>query len=303
MRVLVTGAEGFVGRHMCRALLDEGHDLVTVDLKNGPAQDAMRIFQSDPFTGPRFDVVVHLAALVGGRKTIEGSPATLAARDLALDAAMFEWALRQPAQRRPRIVYFSSSAAYPTSLQMVGTYKLGEHDIDLDDPGTPDMSYGWTKLTGERLAEWARGELKTWVFRPFSGYGSDQDLDYPFPSYIRRGLLRMDPFDVWGDGRQVRDFVHITDVVQSVVAVMEADPDAEAGPWNIGTGRPTSFNELAELVVASVGGGYRPEIRHLPAEPVGPRFRCADASKLLRVYTPKVELECGIDMAMLEAAR
>jgi nucleoside-diphosphate-sugar epimerase len=123
---------------------------------------------------------------------------------------MFQWALRT---KPDHVVYYSSSAAYPIDLQGYGSeHKLVEDDIDLDNVRLPDLTYGWAKLTGEILAKYAEQEgLRVHVFRPFSGYGEDQDLTYPFPSFIHRGVHRYNPFSIWGTGKQVRDFIHIED--------------------------------------------------------------------------------------------
>jgi nucleoside-diphosphate-sugar epimerase len=95
-------------------------------------------------------------------------------------------------------------------------YRLKETDINLADCSTPDMTYGWAKLTGEFCLQYLeQAGIKVNVFRPFSGYGTDQDLDYPFPSYIRRGNLKLDPFEIWGDGQQVRDFIHMPSRLQT----------------------------------------------------------------------------------------
>lgn len=290
-RALVTGHRGFIGRHIHTALDAHGWAVEGIDLAEG--WDAVDLFRGDtnPDVG-RPDLVVHCAALVGGRKVIEGQQATLAARDLALDAALFEWAMRA---RPGRIVYFSSSAAYPMNLQTSTAIRLQEDDIDPANPYEPDSSYGWVKLTGERLARWATEEadLTVHVFRPFSGYGHDQDPAYPFPAYIQRAANREAPFDVWGTGDQCRDFIHVDDIVGAVLAAVEHDV---RGPVNLGTGRATSFNELAGLVMDAAG--YSTAIRHLEAEPVGAFYRVADPARLLEFYVPKVSLEEGIARAL-----
>ena len=240
------------------------------------------------------DLVVHCAAVVGGRTGIEGEPALLAAIDHELDAAMFRWALRA---RPARFVYLSSSAAYPVAFQS-SPVRLREQWLDIsDETGVwmePDQSYGWVKLTGERLAALVReAGVPVTVVRPFSGYGPDQHPDYPFPAFIDRAARRADPFNVWGDGRQVRDFVHVYDIVAAIMAAVELGID---GPFNIGTGRATSLNELAELVCARAG--YTPELAHHLGAPVGVAYRCAEVDELHRFYTPSVSLEAGIAEAL-----
>jgi nucleoside-diphosphate-sugar epimerase len=233
--------------------------------------------------------VIHLAAVVGGRKMIEGSPLALAV-DLSIDAEMFGWALRT---KPGCITYFSSSAAYPTALQTLNESRiLKESDINLENIQTPDMTYGWAKLTGEMLASHARAQgLTVHVYRPFSGYGTDQALDYPFPSFIARGLAKSDPFEIWGTGNQCRDFIHIDDVV----AAAEAGCKSGIQTANLSTGIATSFNDLARIV-AKVAG-YEPRFQNLPAEPSGVDYRVGNPTLMNTFYTPKISLLEGIQRA------
>ena len=287
MKILITGDAGFVGRAFHRALAKQRHDITGIDLVNG--KEVRHFFATDT---TQFDVVIHLAAIVGGRMTIEGNPLSVAS-DLAIDADMFQWALRT---RPKHIVYFSSSAAYPIFLQRLQyQQKLREIDINLEHIRTPDFTYGWAKLSGEMLASYARAEgLKVTVLRPFSGYGSDQALDYPFPSFIERAQRKADPFEVWGRGTQVRDFVHIDDVVGATFAAVINDVKT----MNICTGRPTSFIELAEMVMLQAG--YLAPIKNNLDAPIGVEYRVGDPTQMLQVYEPKISLEEGIALALAE---
>lgn len=285
---LVTGDRGFVGRHMLQALEAAGWWVTGLDVKNGPADDVRDFFRSSDH---HYDLVVHCAAVVGGRQMIEGSPLALAV-DLSIDAELFGWALRT---RPERIVYFSSSAAYPVMYQGPALHwRLYEDLISLDDVHNPDYVYGWSKLTGEMLAAHARrAGIPVTVLRPFSGYGPDQDLDYPFPSFIERAVYRADPFEIWGDGTQVRDWIHIDDIVNATMACIVQGID---GPLNLGWGRPTSFLELADLVTASVG--YKPALALRQDRTTGVAYRVADPTRMLQVYRPVVPLELGVALAL-----
>lgn len=306
MKALVTGSAGFIGRHLVAELRARGWDLVTMDIVTdadftsgvvdggfwfNSKSDALDFFRTDT---TKFDLAFHCAATIGGRQEIDGSPLSVGT-NLALDAWYFRWLARSGT---PRAVYFSSSAAYPTWLQgtagAASGKKLAEGDIRLDVMQRPDQTYGLAKLVGEVLAEYAEAlGTRVTVVRPFSGYGEDQDTCYPFPAFCDRARQRLDPFEIWGDGQQVRDWIHVDDVIAGTLAAVEQDVQ---GPVNLCTGRATSFNELAKLVCAEAG--YSPAFQHLPAMPSGVHYRVGDPTKLLTVYTPRVSLEEGIARAL-----
>jgi len=287
-KVLITGDQGFVGRYFKDFLARKNWDITGIDLKNGI--DCRDFFRKSETV---YDLVIHLAAIVGGRKTIETEPLSVAT-DLSIDSEMFNWAIRT---KQHRIIYFSSSAAYPISKQLKDSnVYLSEQDINLDDIRNPDNTYGWSKLTGELLANAAKKEgLNTYVLRPFSGYGTDQDLDYPFPSFIHRVKNKIDPFEIWGDGEQVRDFIHITDIVQASMQILDLNIQT---PVNLGNGTPFSFNQLAEIIFRQ--SGWRPSqgIKHIKTNPTGVMFRCSNCSLLKNFYTPKIDIETGIAKAL-----
>lgn len=288
MRVLLTGSAGFIGRNLHRALDERGWDVTTCDLKAADRGDALDLFRHDR---TRFDLAVHCAAIVGGRASIDGHPLGVGT-NLALDSWFMRWLIRSGT---PRAVYYSSSAAYPVALQGEDSgHRLREDDIDLERPGRPDATYGLAKLTGEQLVPYAEAEgCRVHVLRPMSGYGTDQALDYPFPSFIARARRGDDPFEVWGNGRQVRDWIHIEDVLGATLAAVDQDV---TGPVNLGTGRATSFNELARMVCSEAG--YQPWIKHIAGAPDGVQYRVADPTKMLALYQPKVTLEEGIRRAL-----
>jgi len=291
MRVLLTGASGFVGRHLHRALADRGDDVFAIDLRPTPGVqvgDALDFFRHDD---TRFELAIHCAAIVGGRASIDGSPLGVAT-NLALDSWYMRWLART---RTPRAVYFSSSAAYPVELQQPGDVrKLYEEDISLDCPEQPDATYGWAKLTGEKLAAYAEAEgCRILIPRPFSGYGEDQDVCYPFPAFTQRARRRDDPFEIWGSGDSTRDWIHISDLVGATLALLDADV---TGPVNLGWGRATSFNDLARIVCTAAD--YQPAYKHRTDAPQGVHHRVSDPGRMLDHYQPAVTLEEGVRRAL-----
>jgi nucleoside-diphosphate-sugar epimerase len=276
MNILITGHKGFVGKYFWKKLDNGKNKLTGIDIKDNT--DCRDFFKK---SNTQFDLVIHLAAIVGGRETIENRPLAIA-DNFSIDSEFFQWCLKT---KPKKIVYFSSSAAYPTYYQVEGNErKLGEDMADFSSK--PDMTYGWSKMVGEYLASFVDN---VYIFRPFSGYGKDQDLNYPFPMYVKRALEKQDPFEVWGTGMQTRDFIHIDDIVNAVITSLDNPP---IGPINLGTGRSTSFLELAEMCMNTVG--YKGKIVTIPEKPVGCMHRVSDNSKMLSFYTPKISLEQGI---------
>ena len=277
MKILITGNHGFVGKYFHKRLGPD-HDITGIDIKDGI--DCRDFFKKDD---SQYDLVIHLAAIVGGRESIEGRPMAVA-DNFSIDSEFFQWCLKT---KPKKVVYFSSSAAYPTHYQQ-GTEakRLQEWMITPSAPHSPDMTYGMAKVIGEYLASFVEN---VHIFRPFSGYSYLQDSTYPFPMYIKRAVKKSDPFEVWGPGTQTRDFIHIEDIVSAVLVAVD---QGITGPINLGTGRSTSFLELAQMSMDAVG--YKGEILTRPDKPVGCMHRVSDNTKLLSFYTPKITLEAGI---------
>jgi len=298
-KVLITGAAGFVGRHFVRRFLEAGADVYAVD-SVVPGTGGILPEQKWPLFEPRdfsnfrffhqdcrdwfrlskekdFDYCLHLAAVVGGRQMIENNPLAVA-DDLAIDAAYWQWAA---ATNPAKTLTFSSSAAYPIKYQRRDDYQLlHEEMIEIGgDLGMPDMSYGWAKLTTEYLGKLAfeKHGLKSVAYRPFSGYGEDQDLTYPFPAICRRVLQHQgaERLTVWGTGDQMRDFIHIEDCVNGVLKTMDQIDNGDA--VNLSTGILTSFKEFART--AANISGYSPEVVGTSTMPEGVFARGGDTKK------------------------
>lgn len=307
MRALVTGSAGFIGRHMSAELSARGYVVHGIDL-NQHYEDGLfgylRNWDKDQVYDGYYDLVVHCAYHVGGRAGIDGINTNFA-KNLQLDAALFEWAVRT---KQKRVLYFSSSAAYPEFLQSKywaedpcfgGKVRLGEAEINLGDVLQPDASYGWAKLTGERLAEDARKSgLDVTVVRPFSGYGEDQSLDYPFMSIC--GRAAQGDLAVWGPPGQTRDWIHVSDVVQGSLAIVDSGTN---DPVNLCTGRAVEMGLLAMMAYCQArdaGGPYAKSATptYDESKPTGVFYRVGDPTRMLKYYEPKVSLEEGIDRAL-----
>jgi len=317
-KVLVTGGAGFVGRHLVARLLERGDEVHCVDkivpLTGGLPPEKWPLFDPrehrnfhfyqedcrDYFkrvNDTDFKYCFHLAAMVGGREMIENQPLVVA-DDLSIDAEYWQWAARV---RPHKSVCFSSSAVYPVKYQRNKDYQLLKEDLVSfeEDIGMPDMSYGWAKLTCEYLARLAyeKHGLKSVVYRPFSGYGEDQDDTYPFPAICKRVLANKGAsrIMVWGTGRQMRDFIHIEDCVQGVLATMDKIDDASA--VNLATGIYTSFIDFAKMAAKICG--FDPEIYGTSDKPEGVFARAGNPTKLKSLgFESRIDFRSGIEAAL-----
>ncbi len=163
----------------------------------------------------------------------------------------------------------------------------------------PDMTYGWAKLTCEYLARLAyeKHGLRSVVYRPFSGYGEDQDDAYPFPSICKRAIANQgsSTLTVWGTGEQMRDFIHIEDCVHGILQTMELIDNA--GAVNLSTGIFTSFKEFARL--AAEVCGYSPDVIGLSDKPSGVFARAGDTNKQKKLgFNHKIDFRSGVERAI-----
>lgn len=290
MRALVTGASGFLGRHLVAALADRYDEVDRVDLRP-PDDDApgetwvADLLDVLPRLG-RYDAVFHLAATVGGRAGIEAGP-LLIARNLTLDVAFLDYVART---RPAHAAYLSSSAVYPDCPG--GTFAEDSVQPEAVAFGRPDGTYGWVKLTGEHLAAVVRARTGVPVvcYRPFTVYGPHQGPEYPVTAIAARALAREDPITLWGSGRQERDFVYVEDCVAAIVAThcLPGPPPA----LNVCTGTATAFTTLARTAAALVG--YEPRVVADPTRPAGVARRVGDPALLGTWFTPKTALDDGL---------
>lgn len=322
MNILIFGGAGFVGRHYCKFFLNKNHHVHCIDnlakLTGGQHPSKWLLFnplkkKNFKFTNTdcrefftkkinkSYDLVINLAAIVGGREVIEYNPLAVA-EDLEIDTSFWRWVLKA---KPKHVITYSSSAAYPVSLQRKSKYRLlKENDISFETGtfGMPDLSYGWAKLNNEYLASLAyqKYNINNTIFRPFSGYGYDQDLNYPFPSILKRAIEHrgLKNFIVWGSGYQMRDFVHIEDVVRNSVLISKKIKNGKA--INLSTGKFTSFIDLAKMAlkflgkenVKVIGNSNKPE-------GVFARAGCFKYQKKLGIKN-QIDLKSGVKMSLVE---
>lgn len=304
MRVLVTGGAGFIGIHLTRRLLSDGHEVFVVDNEsNGdpallPSQakylrgDVTKPEEIERVFADGIDAVCHIAGQVSIIKAFSDPVA-----DLRTNTEGTVQVLKLCVKYKvPRLLYASSMTLYG-DCQLVPTPE--------SEPCIPDSYYGITKYAAERYVHStaARPDLgfdfSATSLRMFSVYGPGQSYNNPYQGVLgifSGNVLRGEPITIFGDGEQTRDFVFVEDIVDGWSRALMA-PGAKGQIINLGGGRSTSINELAEAVTEAFGfakGAY--DIRHAPGRPGEQRSVQADVTKAERLlgWTPKTSFETGL---------
>lgn len=305
-KVLVTGGASFIGSHLVDALLERGARVRVVDdLSSGRLEnirhhvDSGRVkFAKADLREPGVsreavkgvDVVFHLAADHGGRGYVDLHQAGPAS-NLLLDGVVFWEAMKAGVEK---IVYASSGCVYPNHIQTNVNEKLYLTEEMVGPPCDADNMYGWAKLMAEKTLQAYRKEhgLKTVSCRYFTVYGPRGVENHAVIAMIARAFLRKNPFEVWGDGTQVRNWTYIDDIVRGTILAAERMNDGTA--INLGTMERIRVIDAAQMVLEFTG--HDAEILRRPEMPTGPLNRVADnalAKKLLG-WEPEVIFRDGL---------
>ncbi len=267
--MLVTGAAGFIGSHLCEVLLAHGHEVFGVDAFVGWAgraeleanlapmirRDRFRFRELDLRTAALdtvvagADAVIHEAALPGLVRSWTDFEAYVGCNVVATQRLLEAWTA---APGRPFILGSTSS--------VYGADAVGDETL----PTEPVSPYGITKLAAEHLVR-AYGRVHDFphvILRYFSIYGPRQRPDMAYRIFIEL-LARGEPIDVFGDGEQSRSNTYVDDCVEATVAALERR--APAGTYNIGGGEPITLNGAIRVMSEELG--VAPAVRYLPPRP------------------------------------
>ena len=304
--VLVTGGASFIGSHLTDALVERGAKVRIVDdlssgrleniqehLSNSSVQFIHADLREPGITRMAvqgIDVVFHLAADHGGRGYVDLHQAGPAS-NLFLGGLIF-WEARRAGVEK--VVYASSGCVYPNFLQSNPEEEVYLTEDLVKPPYDADNLYGWAKLMNELTLEAYYKEygMKSASCRYFTVYGPRGVENHAVIAMIAKAFIGQDPFEVWGDGAQVRNWTYVDDIVQGTVLAAEKIDDGTA--VNLGTMERVRVIDAVKMVMEYTG--HQAEIKLLPDMPTGPLNRVADNSlaKELLEWEPQVPFREGL---------
>lgn len=308
MHILVTGGAGFIGGHLCRRFIQEGHRVTAIDnfdpfypkaIKKEGISDLSRrhftLIETDicntdsllqALHAADVDAIVHLAARAGVRPSIE-APMAYERTNIAGTQSMLTVAEQLGIDT---FIYGSSSSVYGNT-----------DDVPFQeeqDVGKPISPYAATKRAGELLCHTYHHlyDLTVYSLRFFTVYGPRQRPDLAIHKFARQ-LLNGQPITMYGDGSSRRDYTYVEDIVDGIVRSLDRARQVESKEYeimNLGGSQTTSLKDLIHGIATSLD--IEPTIKQLPMQPGDVKQTYADISKAQRLiaYNPDTPIEDGL---------
>jgi len=322
----VTGGAGFIGSHLVQKLIRLGAVVTIADnFSKGSLSNVFEAWKANELSfNPQFnserihagdhvlvkcdlvnrdqvedvvsdqDVVIHLAAVIGGRGYIDTHPADCC-QTFAINHNVFEAAMRAGVDR---VHYASTACVYPLSLQSEydSTYLLREEDAFKDGLAACDREYGWAKFMGEiELQAFHRQYgLKCSVSRYVTAYGERENDTHAIIALIKKAVEERDPYVVWGSGEQDRDFTYVSDIVDGTLLGTEKITDGT--PVNLGTSVRYKIKDVAFRIL-KLTDHHPKQVVFDTSKPTGAISRALDNSRARQLlgWRPTVSLDEGLE--------
>jgi GDP-D-mannose 3',5'-epimerase len=310
VRILVAGAGGFIGGHLTKSLMDQGHEVLAVDIKpvshwyqevSGAKNLVcdLKLLASALEATENVDYVYNLAADMGGMGFIESNKAK------CMESVLINTHLLQASVKNDvaRYFYASSACVYASFHQnSLNILPLKESDAY---PADPEDGYGWEKLFSERMCRHFQEDygIQTRVARYHNVYGPYGTYDggrEKVPAAACRKVIQAVKsgkfeIEVWGDGQQLRSFTYISDCIYGTEKLMNSD---YSSPLNLGSDEMISINDLYRIVIEVSGFNYDDfKFIHKLDAPLGVRGRSSDNDQCRKVldWAPSRGFSEGIE--------
>lgn len=304
MKILITGAAGFIGSHLSENLLNEGHQIVGFDnfdpfydravkehnLEKSLSNELFTLIEGDLnnsgdmknlFSGQEYDVVIHLAAKAGVRPSIE-NPLDYTKVNINGTQNLLEM---MKSEGLKRLVFASSSSVYGNSKDV--PYN---EEMNVNNPISP---YAATKVAAEVLCYtyWQLFGISVTCLRFFTVYGPRQRPEMAIAKFIRKAY-NGESISVFGDGRSSRDFTYIDDIIQGVVSAVHKDLGYEI--INLGESTTIELNSLIALIEKLTGKEVKKDYLEMQPGDVFTTYADISKAKKLLNYNPTTNMEEGI---------
>ncbi|NLH39979.1 MAG: NAD(P)-dependent oxidoreductase [Elusimicrobia bacterium] len=313
-KILILGGAGFIGSYITRELLEKGNKVTVVDnfSKYGFLEHDFYsnknfkliikdVRQMYPLEFKGYDYVFCLAALIGGIKYFHKIPYQISRDNNQIIAHSIDSILA--VNHDAVFVYFSSSMVYERMTKPA-------IEKDATNQIVPFTNYGMQKLFGEYMVRGANTEfgLKYLIVRPFNAVGSgelpnvkkDGEVDFGMahviPDFVYKAMIMQSPFEIFGDGKQVRTFTHAKDISRAVSMMIEKNIIND--DFNICGNNTFEMGILAQKIWKRINPDKKfPGFKHLPVPPSDVRFRIGVSEKAKRIFgfKPEYKIDYIID--------
>lgn len=319
--ILITGGCGMIGSNLVKRLVQENWEVYVVDnlwrgkkeYLNGrdgkPVIDLETHFYQKDLADyndaqaviGKTDYIVHLADIVAGIDYVFQNQGELFRINNLINSNVFECCRKAGRDRIKGVLYAGTVCSFPLTRQnTLNPEPIREEELF---PALPESAYGWSKLMGQIELGYLEKEAGipccTLMFH--NVYGTPTDFDersQVIPALIRKAVnYPVEEFHVWGSGEQGRAFIHVNDIVNSLVLAL--NKGWGNGNIQIGPSLCTSIKEVAEKIIEISGKDIKPF--YDVSKPEGDKARCADYTKAKRIlgWEPKVSLDEGLKEAYL----
>jgi len=263
-KIIITGSDGFIGRVLFKRLKELGYDVCGMDIKNDAILDDIRKENNVEcvLKNAKPDIVIHLAALAGVRKSLE-IPDQYFETNITGTYWLLKWALRTGVKK---FLFASSSSVYGNEVSPLS------ETMECNSQMSP---YAVSKKGAEMVCRMFSAKIPVIVFRPFTVYGENGREDMVVRKLIEAGRKGTE-FVKYGDGRSARGYTHVDDLADGIIKLIDYEPKDNFATFNLGGSEVITLNKLIKIVKSKYPNL---KVREVPMPEVDVRYSYADIRK------------------------